>query len=78
MATIITRNVTLYFRWSTGVVSAPALTISAVNFLRISLILPKKPSSPVVLGLPSHSSSCLLSAGSDHVRDETKWRRRRG
>ena len=45
--------------WSTGVVSTPAWTMDAVAFFLNSLIAPKNPSSPVVFGLASHSSSCL-------------------
>jgi hypothetical protein len=36
------------------------LTIAAVAFFLNSLMAPKNPSSEVVLGFPSHSSSCLL------------------
>jgi len=43
-------------------VSIPILTISAVAFFLNSLILPKKPSSPVEFGLASHSSSCLRNS----------------
>ncbi len=58
------RKVTLHYarrlRYAPlGVLSTPALTIEAVAFFLNSLIAPKKPSSPVVFGLASHSSSCL-------------------
>ena len=48
------------FCWSTGVVSTPICTILAVAFFLNSFSLPKKPSSPVVFGFPSHSSSCCV------------------
>ena len=49
----------IYFFWSAGVVSTPALTRVAVAFFLNSFKAPKNPSSEVVLGFPSHSSSCL-------------------
>lgn len=72
----IQRFETSYFCWSTGLVSAPALTASAVRVFLHSLSLPKNPSAPVVLGLPSHSSSCLgtsVCCPSLTCRCDTHW-----